>query len=136
MTDGQTTKNNKSPSYSVSAGRSEMASRHSFLDIPTVTTPNGRPVQRYPRKIGPSSMIPRPSLELKKLLVPLRVEAIFRHKGFGMLLAKGRRGTKDYVTLSETSVRTVIFNAYLSSVLRTCRGTRPISTRLSNQKYA
>ena len=32
MTDGQTTKNNKSPSYPVSAGRSEMASRHSFLN--------------------------------------------------------------------------------------------------------
>jgi hypothetical protein len=31
-----------------------------------------------------------PPLELKKLLVPFRVEAIFRHKVFGMLLAKGK----------------------------------------------
>ena len=31
-----------------------------------------------------------PPLELKKLLVPFRVEAIFRHKVFRMLLAKGK----------------------------------------------
>jgi len=105
-----------------------------------------------------------PPLELKKLLVPFRVEAIFRHKVFRMLLAKGKItgeliamlsswrhsgfhvfcgkrispnnetameklaryiiypeghktvvsrwcGTKDYVTLSETSVQLVIITS-------------------------
>ena len=42
-----------------------------------------------------------PPLELKKLLVPFRVEAIFQHKVFKMLLKKGKI-TKEMIAMLST----------------------------------